>query len=273
MPFASDSELREAAETSLFLVPEVEGKIKHLHVPGVLGRATNVPHPIANLVGATHLEDEVADAVLDRICSEFESRGKAFGWLVGPSSTPVDLSTRLAARGFVKATTLDCMRIVPSLDAHLAENVEVREVRKDRFDEAAHVLAEGYPAPLEAARLFSTDLAGAEGIAARAFLAYVAGEAKPVGVGMMITVPGRRISVFVNSSTREEYRRRGVYRALCAHRLRAAALAGAEWVLVQADQATSAPICRRLGFEPISSLDLHVWMPARLAAAEPSASA
>jgi hypothetical protein len=58
-----------------------------------------------------------------------------------------------------------------------------------------------------------------------------------------------------------EARGHGVYSALVKRRLADARADGREAAVIQADRDTSAPICAKLGFRELCSMEVFAWMP------------
>lgn len=82
----------------------------------------------------------------------------------------------------------------------------------------------------------------------------------PVSAARMELVPGTRFAGLWGGGTVEGWRGRGIYRALVAHRARAAVERGYRYLQVDA-MPTSRPILERLGFEPLTITQPHVYRP------------
>ena len=65
-------QLVDAVERPMFVYPEVPGLLTDLRVQGVVGRASPVSHPVANLVGCADLDDVDADATIAAVRDAFE---------------------------------------------------------------------------------------------------------------------------------------------------------------------------------------------------------
>lgn len=129
-------------------------------------------------------------------------------------------------------------------------NVEVVEVGAHNLETYAEVVAAGWdqdPAPILAhlRHLFASP--GRH----RCFLALRDG--RPVGAANHFVLP--RSVFFMGAVVLPEHRGRGVYRALLAARLRAAA--DAPVVATHARSDTSAPILERLGFVDLVELPFY----------------
>ena len=74
-------------------------------------------------------------------------------------------------------------------------------------------------------------------------------------------VPDSPIVLLGGAATVPEARGHGAYTALVKRRLDDARADGREAAIIQADRNTSAPICAKLGFKELCSLELYVWSP------------
>jgi N-acetylglutamate synthase-like GNAT family acetyltransferase len=256
--------LVEALETSMFLLPDVPGQTRTLTTfPGLRCRMTSVSYPLSNLVGLSQLTPENVDATLQQVRDLFARERKVFGWLLGPNSTPADLGQRLAAAGFVKVADMAGMALTDlQVSLPTPPDVHVRVATEDDLELASKVLAEAYPAPEDVCRQFSLlFLRHMAHLQARVYLAYVDGVERPVAYAAKIHLPDQPIVQLFSSATLPAWRHRGVYTSLVARRLADAHRDGARAAIVQAERATSAPICQQLGFTELGGLELHAWMP------------
>ncbi|MFE0517291.1 GNAT family N-acetyltransferase, partial [Streptomyces sp. NPDC058964] len=80
---------------------------------------------------------------------------------------------------------------------------------------------------------------------------------EPVSAARLEPVPGTRFAGLWGGGTVEEWRGRGIYRALVAQRARAAASLGYRYLQVDA-VARSRPILERLGFHSLSTTTPYV---------------
>src|SRR5690606_4608372 len=93
-----------------------------------------------------------------------------------------------------------------------------------------------------------------------AVVALAGGE--PVSAARMELVPGARFAGLWGGGTVRDWRGRGIYRALVAHRARIAAARGHRYLQVDAS-AQSRPVLERLGFVPLTTTTPYVYTPAR----------
>jgi GNAT superfamily N-acetyltransferase len=80
----------------------------------------------------------------------------------------------------------------------------------------------------------------------------------PVSAARMEMVSGTRFAGLWGGGTIDSWRRRGIYRALVAHRARVAAERGYRYVQVDATS-QSRPVLARLGFEPLTTTTPYVY--------------
>jgi N-acetylglutamate synthase-like GNAT family acetyltransferase len=92
----------------------------------------------------------------------------------------------------------------------------------------------------------------------RVYLAYVEGVDYPVATAGMLYMPNLPIALLLSSATLPDFRGYGIYTSLTARRLADAHQDGIEAAVIQAVRATSAPICRKLGFVEIAPMELYV---------------
>lgn len=255
-----DHTLCWALETSAFLVPELPGRVARLDVPGIQGRITADSDPFANLVGAATLDEGNADETIRQVCEIFAGWNKEFGWLVSPLSTPWDLCSRLESASLVKSVEMAGM-VCTDLGRPIAANpaVYVHEATADDVEAAIHTLADAMEIPADRAYAMTEALFfSPEPIMRRVYLAYVEGVDYPVATAGMLYMPDLPIALLLSSATLRDFRGYGIYTSLMARRLSDARQDGMEAAIIQAVRATSAPICRKLGFVEVMPMELYV---------------
>jgi GNAT superfamily N-acetyltransferase len=174
---------------------------------------------------------------------------------------PLDLPDRLLAAGFVpeeKETVVIGRVEAVAAEATLPDGMVIREIReRDDFARIAqleesvwseHVgwvddLAEEREADPEGLRVFVAN----------------AGE-RTVCAGWVRFPSGTEFATFWGGATLQAWRRRGIYRALVAHRANLAAERGRRYIEVDASD-DSRPILERLGFVAVTTTTPYVWSP------------
>ncbi|MCL8011653.1 GNAT family N-acetyltransferase [Streptomyces sp. AS02] len=208
------------------------------------------------------LDAASADAAIAGQIAHFTGLGLEFEWKLYGHDLPVDLGQRLRDAGFtaqpeetlmigeVAALTLDAeppegIRVLPVTDAKGVDLVA--EVHEKAF---------GTDSSRMRHQLLARLAADPDSVVA---VVALAGDT-PVSAARMELVPGTRFAGLWGGGTVEAWRGRGVYRALVAHRARAAVDRGYRYLQVDAMSA-SRPVLERLGFTPLTTTTPYVYVP------------
>lgn len=203
-----------------------------------------------------------ADAAIAEQIAYFTALGREFEWKVYGHDLPVDLGKRLRAAGFtpLPEETLMIGEVADlSLDADPPEGIRLLPVT-DRagVDLVADVHEKAFGT--DSSRLRHQLLArltdDPDSVVA---VVALAGDT-PVSAARMEMVPGTRFAGLWGGGTLEEWRGRGIYRALVAHRARAAVDRGYRYLQVDA-LSTSRPVLERLGFQALTTTTPYVYVP------------
>ncbi|WP_030565878.1 GNAT family N-acetyltransferase [Streptomyces aureocirculatus] len=208
------------------------------------------------------LEESTADESIAAQVRHFTSLGLSFEWKAYTHDLPADLPERLLAAGFVPEPAETVMvadveelpldveppegiRLLPVTDAHgvrLMTEVHEQAFGTDGTDLGRQLLDQLTTAP--------------ETVAA---VVAMAGEV-PVSSARIEFRPGTDFAGLWGGGTVTEWRGRGIYRSLIAHRARIAAERGVRHLQVDASS-QSRPILRRLGFAELSTTTPYVYEP------------
>ncbi|MEU8993182.1 GNAT family N-acetyltransferase [Streptomyces sp. NPDC048558] len=209
---------------------------------------------------------DLGDASVDEAIAEqiahFSGLGREFEWKLYGHDLPADLGQRLRDAGFTSRPeeTLMIGEVAGlTLDAEPPEGIRVLPVT-DRagVDLVAEVHEKAFGADGSGLRhqLLGRLTAAPDTVVA---VVALAGDT-PVSAARMELVPGTRFAGLWGGGTVKGWRGRGLYRALVAHRARAAADRGYRYLQVDA-MSTSRPILERLGFEPLTTTTPYVYTP------------
>ncbi|MFJ7071873.1 GNAT family N-acetyltransferase [Streptomyces sp. NPDC098781] len=208
------------------------------------------------------LDEASADAAIAEQITHFSGLGLDFEWKLYGHDLPVDLGPRLRDAGFTpqpEETLMIGESADLDLDAEPPEGIRILPVT-DRagVDLVAqvHELAFGTDGSRLRHQLLAQLEADADTVVA---VVALAGDT-PVSAARMELVPGTRFAGLWGGGTVEGWRGRGIYRALVAHRGRAAVARGYRYLQVDA-MSTSRPILERLGFEPLTTTTPYVYTP------------
>ncbi|GGX54576.1 GNAT family N-acetyltransferase [Streptomyces chartreusis] len=203
-----------------------------------------------------------ADGAIAEQIAHFSGLGREFEWKLYGHDLPVDLGQRLRAAGFVgrPEETLMIGEVADlNLDAEPPEGVRILPVTDSAgVDLVAQVHEKAFGTDGSRLRhqLIARLTADADTVVA---VVALAGDT-PVSAARMELVPGTRFAGLWGGGTVEGWRGRGIYRALVAHRARAAVDRGYRYLQVDA-MSSSRPILERLGFEPLTTTTPYVYTP------------
>lgn len=255
----SNNDISYAIENSLTVLPEIPGILEKLSFPGVKAQWTPPSSFVmGNSVGQIRLDTDNADATIQVVHEFFVENRKSYFWVVSEMATPDDLGNRLEAAGLTRFRELSGM-VLSDLSPEINENpaVLVRVATDADVNDVRHLYVHGYPIAEDFAKHWPRLIEAAGG---HNYLAYFEGHEKPVSVASMFYLPDRPIAVLQTAATLPEFRRNGLYKSLVARRVADARADGMEAVILQANRATSAPICERLGFQEVHALVAYVWL-------------
>ncbi|KAB8195370.1 GNAT family N-acetyltransferase [Nonomuraea phyllanthi] len=231
--------------------------------PGaVIERAGDVVRQVApadgwNGVLWSALDERTADAAIAEQVRHYRALGRPFEWKLYGHDRPADLDRRLLAAGFTPepAETLMVAEIA-RLPAAGEPPEGVRLVPVTDAD-GVELMAEVHERAFGATRDHIRALLRGQ-FAAGALVAVVAmaGD-EPVSAARMDLHPGTGFASLWGGGTVPEWRGRGLYRALVAHRAREAAARGYRYLQVDASD-QSRPILLRLGFEALTTTTPYV---------------
>ena len=208
------------------------------------------------------LDEAGADAAIAEQIAHFSRLGREFEWKLYGHDLPVDLGRRLRDAGFTAEPeeTLMIGEVADlTLDAETPDGVRLLPVTDsagvDLVTEV-HEKAFGTDGTRWRHQLLAQLTAAPDTVVA---VVAMAGDT-PVSAARMELLPGTRFAGLWGGGTLEGWRGRGIYRALVAHRARAAADRGYRYLQVDA-MSTSRPILERLGFEPVTTTTPYVYTP------------
>ncbi|MER5934455.1 GNAT family N-acetyltransferase [Streptomyces sp. NPDC002054] len=220
-----------------------------------------------NAVLWSDLTDQTADAAIAEQVAFFAGRGAdEFEWKLYDHDGPADLGARLAAAGLVPEPpeTLMVARVA-DLTARSADGgspalpegvtlVPVTDAAGVELMMAAHEAAFGESMPRLHHQVLTRLTEEPDTLAA--VVAMAAG--RPVSAARIEMPAGASFAGLWGGGTAPEWRGRGIYRALVAHRARIAADRGIRYLQVDASD-QSRPILERLGFEVLGVTTPYVW--------------
>lgn len=241
------------------------GSIDPVKIAGLDGWTSKNPHPVLSLIRWTTDNPDTAAAGLEQIVGRFREMGRGFDWMTGPRCAQNGLLPLLEGHGFIapplEVAAMACpitphaeptppkdIRIWQVSDAHDGRFWNIMARGFDVPDDVAAVMHHAYmaPSPLQRSELYAAALGDSEEPVAVGYLSYIGD-----GPSVLLRV----------SSTLEDSRGHGAYRALVTRRLYEAAQQGRTQAFVHAYSPGSKHILTELGFATIGTLQLHRWRP------------
>ena len=249
-----DAQLRARVPDPLTPGVEVEwdGPILRLDDPATRGWV---------LYRTLDVEGDELDALIQRQIEWFARRGSRFEWKHHGHDRPADLPARLLAAGFVpeeQETVVAAAVADVARPVQLPAGVTLREVG-DRSDfERIEAMEEA----VWGERSHVAGMLEAEHEAGPDAITIVVAEAgdEVVSAAWIRFERGTDFGTLWGGATLAEWRRKGIYRALVAHRANLARERGFRWLAVDASD-DSRPILERLGFVAVTTTTPFVWTP------------
>lgn len=227
------------------------------------GRISGIDSFALNCVGHSALTEEVAEETIKKVINRYLEKSKNFTWLVGPSSSPLNLGNMLEKFGLIKVDP-NCMAgmYMPVNKPLPNANEEVIIEKKDisKLPEYAVLMASAYGfGESPDAHSIRSKLITNSGDHGDLYLAFYGGRDQPVAYGVSVYYEKESIVILQGSATIGKFRGKGIYTSLVSARLRDAKLMGIETAVIQAIKSTSMPISQKIGFQKISDIDLYAY--------------
>jgi ribosomal protein S18 acetylase RimI-like enzyme len=253
------TELLRAYDVEVRGVAPTVGPGQVVEFDGPVFRTVGLGHNMIEYRDLGGLDGAELDAFIRRQIAVFRDRGESVEWKTHGHDLPTTLADHLTAAGFAPG---DAETVVVGWSAPLAvepeppAGVEIRTISKEvdlwRIADLCHAVWGAQDRDRTVAKL-TNDL--------RAGMVIVAAEAggEVVSYGRIQFGPGRFASLW-GGSTRPDWRRKGIYRALVAHRARLATERGHEIIQVDCTE-DSRPILERLGMSAVTTSTPYTWTP------------
>ncbi|WP_460061318.1 GNAT family N-acetyltransferase [Streptomyces sp. YKOK-I1] len=248
-----DRDMREGArpESSDARIERTGGVVRHVGGEGGW-----------NGVLWSDLDGADADAAIAAQVAFFAGRGAEFEWKHHGHDRPADLGRRLTGAGFTAEPEETLM--IGETSEQLVDVPPPQGVRIERVTDAAGVelmvaaneKAFGHDGSFLRDLVLARLTAAPDTIVA---LVALAGD-EPVSSARMELIPGTRFAGLWGGGTVPQWRGRGIYRALIAHRAGIAAERGYRYLQVDASD-QSRPILERLGFAALTTTTPYLYTP------------
>jgi len=210
------------------------------------------------------LDEAALDDLIARQVARFAERGESFEWKAHGHDRPAFLTDRLRAAGFVaeEQETILVARIADlELDAPPPDGVRVYEVDTRAEFERIETMENEVWSENDTTRAEALEREkAADPQALRVVVAESDG--RVVCAGWLRFPANTEFGTLWGGGTLEQYRHRGIYRAVVAYRGRLAAERGRLYLQVDASD-NSRPILERMGFQAVTTTTPWIWRPPR----------
>jgi GNAT superfamily N-acetyltransferase len=253
----TEEQLIQVVESSIFL-PILPGRFEALDIPGVQGRyAKGVSGGFINRVGGSRLSSGQIHRTIEAVMDHFNALNQKFMWFVASSDTPNDLQQQLQEAGFSPSWIMSGMVLTDlSQDFPTSLGVRVTRARPNERDLVSRIYQDGFPLGKTNSDLFA-DMIDIPSLAH--YLVYLENVDEPIGVTSMFYIPHYEAVILEASAILEPFRGQGIYKNLITQRIHDARADGMKVAVVQANEATSAPALRKIGF--VKKSDIRLWSP------------
>jgi GNAT superfamily N-acetyltransferase len=211
-------------------------------------------------VAWSNLDESNADAEIAAQIEYFSDQGQSFVWRVYDDDLPTDLGSRLERFGFTREYGSELMVAAVADVPHRASLPDGVTLTVDNDEIGIDRLIDVHE------KVFGTDHSGLRR-SLRAQLAnaphlrelvVVMANGEPVSSSRVEFLPDRQFASLWGGSTLPEWEGKGLFRAMVAHRVSAAARRGYQYLYVTASS-QSRPILERIGFSPLGSVFTYMW--------------
>ena len=259
-----EKQIIEVIENSLNLIGSVKGfieKIEHKYLKGYICRTVDFVG--YNTLNGAQIPSGKIDETIQEMVNFYASANLTkMGWFVTPSTEPTNLSDYLLKKGFKETiATLGMIRSVDEeLDIKIADNFEYREVSVEEYQNDAEIgsmVEMAYGMPDGTSTVFGKIISSFEKSMLNLFVAY--SEDKPVAFSRLIYIPNTSIGFLGGAATLPEYRKQGIYSAMLKKRFDRAKNKGIEYLLILANEETSAPVAEKNGFRKVCRIPTYIW--------------
>ncbi len=262
--FHSEEEIINAIEDSMFMYKGIKDQIEifdHKYVKGYFCKSINTEE--FNKVGLANIPIEEVDETIQDIINYYKSIKKSrIRWDITTRSKPNNLDEYLIKYGFKREAPIWGMfrPIDHELKIDETNNFEIREIDTDvlgvrgilRMVEKAYGLRRG------AGRVVKKMIMSMEDLTRYIYIAYDPRKNKPIAFGSMVYVPDTKIALLASAATLPKYRNQGIYTQMLKTRYDQAKSDDMQILIIQAHEATSAPIAVKYGFNKISEIQRFV---------------
>ncbi len=259
----------DAIEYSPFMYSGVEGVMEvyeHRYVKGII--TPSIATVELNKVGMARIPDNAVEETIEEVVNYFSKQGvNSIGWMLSPQSLPKNLASKLEDFGFqIEIPVWGMTRsIEEQLEISVSDEFEFQFYNNEeaidqlKREEVLRMGEKAYGFPEGAGIVYRLLFEGLKTDKFSLYVAYEKEENKPVAYSAIFYIPETKIARLSGAATLQEYRGKGIYSGMLKLRYDQAKRDGIENLVLQAMEATSAPIAAKYGFKKVCELPYYVW--------------
>ena len=211
----------------------------------------SLPYPRYNVILRTIVDKTRIGHTIREVSRQYKELNLPFQWEVGPSSQPMELGVQLQKNGLNLVEEVYGMAVEPErVRIEIKPKITIEQISEPQVTQWVSTSLSGWEYPENITRSLEQDLLVGirnKSKSLRYFLAKYDGT--PAGVAMLRFTHG--VGHLQGSAVIPKMRRLGLYQALVGHRLKVLSEMKIPFATVECLKNTSAPICKKLGFETI----------------------
>lgn len=239
-----------------------DSNTEYILEPGwVQSISRHIPAPMANRIWFSVLPESEADERIEQTIAMYQSLQLPMMWMISPSSRPVDLPTRLIARGFrftarVRGMFAPVDKLVGMADHAPADEIRVEPIRESDLNDWIEMIASGWTMLPEARRALDEKVRRRYAEDGDKII-YVLARCGAVPCGAALVELRNEFGLLMSGFVQPEYRRRGVFRALVKKRAELLQKRTIPYAVMHAHEQSSAPLARNMGFDDVCEMTAY----------------
>lgn len=213
----------------------------------------SAPTPHLNTIKHSQVAADEVDGVIANALEHYRKLSLPFSWSTGPSTKPDNLADILVSKRFTVLDTTIGMIISSQAGAAMEPQKQMTYKNLDtaNFEDFIFTQQDAWELPAQGAawmRKNKDNTLSMQSAKRRTIIGYCDG--KPAVAAGYIVYDDRSLHL-VGGAVVKAHRKKGLYRDIVRHRLMLARDLKINFVTVHCLEHTSAPICAKLGFEPV----------------------
>lgn len=202
------------------------------------------------------LDEKTFEESILAVIGEYKYLNLPFRWIIGPSSKPSTLESKLIEYGFQLNSEISGMVATSNeIRAHIAPNISVETVDVTTLDDYLEASSSGWSIAGKLKTELRKDLFTSIQSQDQTLI-YCLARYKGTPAGAAALKLTSRSAHLIGGSVHPDFRKRGVYQSLVAYRTNLAVKLGKSLITTHAIKTTSAPLCEKMGLREVASFKM-----------------